>query len=710
MNTHQQYTVLIVEDASHDREMYRRFLNANQDCTYTILEEDSAEAGLAICRTHEIDGILLDFLLPDATGLEFLESLKAQQANFLPPVVMITGQGNEAIAARAIKSGAEDYLIKSQITPSSLQVALLAAISHARLRRQLQHSEARFHTSVENMLDCFGIFPALRSPSGTITDFRMEYLNAAALADLHLTRAEIGNGLCQQFPIFLENGLFTEYCHVVETGQPLVKEALECTRKGDMAIVPKFYDLRVTKLEDGFVASWRDVTARQHADLVRQKHMERERIVSQMTQQIRRSLDLQEILQTTVTEVRRFLNCDRVFIYQFETGTVGHVTVEAIADSPFSILEKSLEDPCFLLVTHAPEPHLAHVQAIADVRKAAITRSQLDCLDRCLVRASLEVPIFQGDRLWGVLVANQCHAPRQWAALDTELLQSLAAQVGIAIYQADLLAQAQAARIAAEQANRAKDELLAVVSHELRSPLTTVLGWAKLLQTRTLDPNVVQQALKTIERSTQTQTQLIEDLLDVSRMIHGTLRLDMAPVNLIQVVETTIANLRLVAEAKAIDLKCQLPSTELIVMGDAHRLQQIITNLLTNAIKFTSESGKVTISLEAVSQEDTAMARLCVTDTGKGIASDFLPHIFKQFFQAETLPSRYREGLGLGLAIVHRLVELHQGTITASSPGEGQGATFTVYFPLTSSPQFLAESGMPRSHSGCDRGSHPRER
>jgi signal transduction histidine kinase/CheY-like chemotaxis protein len=685
VNTRQQYTVLIIDDAAHDRELYRRYLRADQECSYTILEEESAEAGLARCRVCEVDGILLDFLLPDANGLEFLEALNEQDWKCRPPVVMITGQGDEAIAARAIKSGAEDYLIKRRITPGSLQIALHSAITHTQLRRRLKHIENRFHTSVENMLDCFGLFSAIRTASGEIIDFRIDYLNAAALADFQLTSADLGKGLCEQFPIYYENGLFEAYCQVVRSGEPLIREAFNCHRSAPYGMTSKAYDLRVSQLEDGFVASWRDVT-------VRQQQLERERIINQITQQIRRSLNLEEILQTTVTEVRQFLNCDRVFIYQFQSSTEGHVAVEAIVSNTLSILQNHAQAGCALPIPPHTQGETDQVRMITDVHRAELTAEQQACFQHLQIRANLEVPILQGETMWGVLVANQCHASRTWDALDIELLQNLATQVGIATDQANLLAQAQAAQIAAERANQAKDELLAVVSHELRSPLTTVLGWAKLLQTRTLEPGMVQQALKTIERSTQTQTQLIEDLLDVSRIIHGTLRLDMVPINLIQVVETTLANLKLVADAKAIDLECFILDAPLVVMGDIHRLQQVVTNLLTNAIKFTSEFGKVSLFLEQVKPEpvnqNTAItaywAQITVTDTGKGIDPNLLPHIFKQFFQADTQTAPAKDGLGLGLAITHRLVELHHGSITASSPGQDQGASFTVRLPLLS--------------------------
>lgn len=243
-----------------------------------------------------------------------------------------------------------------------------------------------------------------------------------------------------------------------------------------------------------------------------------------------------------------------------------------------------------------------------------------------------------------------------------------------------LLVAAEVAREEAEQANRAKDEFIAVVSHELRSPLNAILGWAKLLQTRSFEPAMLRRGLETIERNVETQVQLIEDLLDISRMVRGTLRLNFMPVNLVALVEETLLNLQPSITAKQLDLGYYPGSEEIRVAGDLHRLQQIFANLLTNAIKFTPAGGQVEVRLVNCG----AQVQIMVIDTGKGIAADFLPYIFDRFRQGNDAREP-QEGLGLGLAIVRHLVELHKGTIQAASAGPGQGATFTVTLPTVSS-------------------------
>ncbi|WP_442947790.1 response regulator [Nostoc sp.] len=235
----------------------------------------------------------------------------------------------------------------------------------------------------------------------------------------------------------------------------------------------------------------------------------------------------------------------------------------------------------------------------------------------------------------------------------------------------------QTARAEAEAANRIKDEFLAVLSHELRSPLNPILGWAKLLQSRKFDETALKKALETIERNAKLQAELIEDLLDVSRILQGKLNLKMIPVNLPSTIQAAMETVRLAAEAKTIQIETMLdPKGK--VLGDSARLQQVFWNLLSNAVKFTPIGGKVNVQLECID----AQAQITVSDTGKGIHSDFLLYVFDYFRQGDSTTTRKFGGLGLGLAIARHLVEMHGGTISAESLGEEQGAIFTIKLPL----------------------------
>ena len=234
------------------------------------------------------------------------------------------------------------------------------------------------------------------------------------------------------------------------------------------------------------------------------------------------------------------------------------------------------------------------------------------------------------------------------------------------------------AKRAAEEATRAKDEFMAVVSHELRTPLTAILGWARMLRTGRLDERMAARALDVIERNAESQNQLIGDLLDFSRIISGKIRLDVGRVELASVIEAAIDVVSPAADAKGIRLQAILDPKAGPVSGDAERLQQVMWNLLSNAVKFTPKGGRVQVRLARVNSS----VEVAVSDTGCGISAEFLPYVFERFRQADQTTTRRQAGLGLGMAITKHLVELHGGTIRAVSPGEGQGATFTLRLPV----------------------------
>ncbi|HJQ27402.1 MAG TPA: PAS domain S-box protein [Blastocatellia bacterium] len=246
-----------------------------------------------------------------------------------------------------------------------------------------------------------------------------------------------------------------------------------------------------------------------------------------------------------------------------------------------------------------------------------------------------------------------------------------------------LLARERAARAEAEAANRAKDAFLATVSHEVRTPLNAILGWARILHAGKLDPEMQARALETIDRNAKAQAQIIEDLLDVSRIITGKLRLDVRPVGLTAIIEAAADAVRPAAEAKNIQLDIDLDYEAGLVSGDPDRLQQVVWNLLSNAIKFTPVGGRVSVQLERVGAE----ARIRVSDSGRGISAEFMPYLFDRFSQADSSLTRKHGGLGLGLAIVRHLIELHGGTVAAESEGEGRGATFEITLPLAIRPE-----------------------
>jgi PAS domain S-box-containing protein len=232
----------------------------------------------------------------------------------------------------------------------------------------------------------------------------------------------------------------------------------------------------------------------------------------------------------------------------------------------------------------------------------------------------------------------------------------------------------------AQAANRLKDEFLAVLSHELRTPLNAILGYARLLRSRMMPEDQIDRALETLERNARWLTQIVDDVLDVSRIVSGKIRLDVQSVDLQSVINNAVATVQPAADAKGLRIQTLIDPRSGPVSGDPDRLQQVVWNLMSNAVKFTPKGGRVQVRLERVNSH----VEIVVSDSGIGIGADFLPFVFERFRQADSGPTRKTGGLGLGLAIVRHIVEMHGGTVDASSPGEGQGATFTVRMPVMS--------------------------
>jgi PAS domain S-box-containing protein len=293
------------------------------------------------------------------------------------------------------------------------------------------------------------------------------------------------------------------------------------------------------------------------------------------------------------------------------------------------------------------------------------------------VRSLLGVPLTTGGRVIGVLHVGT-RRPRAFGSRDAELLQLVADRVALAIEHTLLYEAERRARAEAEAASRAKDDFLATLSHELRTPLTAILGWARILRRGDVPAAQAAHAVDVIERNAVAQSRLIEDLLDVSRIITGRVRLDVQPVRLVPVVDAALDGIRPAAEAKSITLAFEPPPAPDLVMADAARLQQVVWNLVSNAVKFTPHGGRVEIGLERTASHQ----EIRVEDTGVGIRPEVLPFVFDRFRQADSTSTRVHGGLGLGLAIVRHLVELHGGSVTADSAGEGRGARFIVRIPI----------------------------
>src|SRR5262245_22301384 len=296
-----------------------------------------------------------------------------------------------------------------------------------------------------------------------------------------------------------------------------------------------------------------------------------------------------------------------------------------------------------------------------------------------------------GAQLCGVLLVGVNPRLRLDPAY-VDFLRLVAAQLGAAVSATHLLENERAARASAERAARAKDEFLATLSHELRTPLSAVIGWARILKTDLANPKRASTAVEIIERNAQQQVRLIDDLLDISRITSGAMGLERQPVDLASVIEAALESVLPAAAAKGVALRKSLAPPARTVSGDAARIEQIVWNLLVNAVKFTPAGGTVEVALSAAGPR----AEIRVTDTGEGIAPEFLPHIFERFRQADASASRPHGGLGLGLTLVKEFAELHGGSVRASSSGRGRGATFVIAPPLAAGAELRAEPAAAR--------------
>jgi len=398
-------------------------------------------------------------------------------------------------------------------------------------------------------------------------------------------------------------------------------------------------------------------------------------VLADLARSINAAQDVSTVLQRVVDGARELCSCDLTRVALRETESGGVVMRNRAGDyrrphEPL-VIEPGRGAGGLVLETGSP---FRSDDMTADPRVTG-RYAQLVAAEGLV--ATLVVPIMVEGRVEGLLYVHR-RTPRPFTDRTETVLRQLAEYAAIAIHNTRMLAHEHQMRAEAEGASRMKDEFLATLSHELRSPLQPLLNWAYLLRTPNLDPASGERALDAIERSTKTLGQLIEDLLDVSRIVTGKLRLQARPVRLPGVVRAALEAVESAALAKSVTLEARIESELPLVLGDPDRLQQVLCNLVSNGIKFTPRGGRVTVS--AAGRDSDVV--LTVADTGVGIKREFLPHVFERFRQAESSTNRAYGGLGLGLAIVRHLVELHGGGVAVQSEGEGRGATFSVRLPV----------------------------
>jgi PAS domain S-box-containing protein len=722
-------TILIVEDSQVYRHKLRDYLSEDNRYDYTILETETGAEGLKQYRIAQPDAILLDYVLPDMNGLEFLHALQQQIKKPDLPVVMLTEYEKENLASQAIESGAQQYLSKSALTNENLRLSLHNAIKQGELLRQVADLKVQNKKHLEvldrkeeqlrlalasaqmgiwdwNLVtghmqwnqeheELFGLAPGSFDGKYETFDRYIHPEDRVAVHECVVQSIETHSSLCHQFRIVWADGSI----HWIETrGEAYFNQAGQPIRTIGTVV---------------------NIDERQHAQQILQNQLEQQRLVLDMTVRIRQTLDLQEILQTTVNEVRQFLQIERVIVYQFAPDWSGSAIVESVSDGWDTMLAtEQIYHPC-------SDSFIKHFQqglviANADIYNAEIDDLHIQLLESLQIIANLVVPIFKGDKLWGLLIAHHCSEPRLWKTSEIDLVKQLANQVSIAIQQADLFAQAQTELTQRKQAEmtlqllnaeleqqqgveKLKDEFIGIVSHELRTPLTSMQGALGLLAMGLMDdePEQMKQMIEIASIETERLVRMVNNILDLDKLDANSDSMEREWCDAAATIQKAIDVMIGSAAAAGVNLVLNCPSIQMWVVPD--RIVQTLTNLLSNALKFSPPNSIVSIDAELLdermmddserlesvrfgSEMSTHQIRFAIQDCGRGIPTDKLETIFNRFQQVDTSDSRDKGGTGLGLAICKSIVEQHQGRICVESVwGKGSTFFFTLPQPLNKS-------------------------
>ncbi|MCF2150342.1 response regulator [Desmonostoc muscorum LEGE 12446] len=675
-----QVTILHVDDNEANRYVVTRIL---QNAGFTVVEAATGASGLKAVAQYQPALVILDVKLPDLSGFEVCRQIKANpETAFILVLHLSATFVHSQDKAVGLDGGADAYLVQP-VEPIELLATVRSLLRIRRAEEAALSSAREWQTTFDSindgvcLVDREGII--VRCNRGIMQIFCKPPHEILGCPHHKLMDAELGmgDGACfrrakethqRQVLEFQSQGRW-----FAKTIDPVLDE--HGTFTGAVFILSNITERK--RIED----------ERKQAEIILQQRNQRLDLLYETTRDLLSSDQPLTLIGSLFRKLKGLLELDVFLNYLIDSDRNQlHLTSYGGIDESIAQEIKWLEfgqTVCGTVAQSRNQIVCAGIQN-SDDPKTDLIRSLGITAYSCQ-------PLIAQGHLFGTLSFGS-RRRHQFTSAETNLMQALCDQMAIALDRAQLLSSLHQQADQLRQANRIKDEFLAVLSHELRSPLNPILGWAKILQTSQQDTAKTQHALKTIERNAKLQAQLIEDLLDVSRILQGKLSLNTVPVGLPFTIKAALETVRLAAEAKSIQIESIFESNIGQVLGDSGRLQQIVWNLLSNAIKFTSHGGRVEVRLERIKDEGEGMnqldthsleyAQITVSDTGRGISSDFLPYVFDYFRQADGTTTRKFGGLGLGLAIVRHLVELHGGTVLGTSPGEGQGATFTVKLPL----------------------------
>ncbi|MEH2287977.1 response regulator [Nostoc sp.] len=557
-------------------------------------------------------------------------------------------------------------------------IAFPGALADITERKQAESAWRQISAELERQLRKFDAI------ASSVPDFiytfdlsgRFTYINQALLDLLQKTSAQTfgKNFFDLDYPIDLAARLQRQIQQVIETRQPLRDETPYTSTLGTRAyeyiLVPL---LNLNGMVEAVAGVTRDITDRKQIEATVKASNERLKLLSEVANDLLVNEDPKVFLASLFEKISTYLGLEVYFNYLYqedqqrlELNTYGGISQDIALGAKFLELGEGV---CGYAVQHR-QPAIVE-NALSTTAPLAFSVQSIG------IRAYASHPLIVGNRVLGTLGLGTRQRDR-FTRDELDLMQTVANQVAAALERSRLIVELQTRAEALDRSNRIKDEFLAVLSHELRTPMNPILGWSQLLQKGKLDAQKTNAAIATIERNAQIQVQLIDDLLDISRILQGKMSLSASPINLNTVISAALETVRLAAEAKSIQIQTIVSPVVGVVVGDAGRLQQVVWNLLSNAVKFADNKGQITIALSQAENH----AQIQITDTGKGISGDFLPYVFEHFRQEDSATTRKFGGLGLGLAIVRQIVEMHGGTVTVDSPGIGLGATFTVKIPL----------------------------
>ncbi|MBD2438324.1 response regulator [Nostoc sp. FACHB-110] len=673
-------TLLIVDDSPEDREIYRRYLQKDPDYSYTILEASLGAQGLNLWQQHKPDIVILDYRLPDWDGLEFLLKLQTLVQQPFLPVIVVTGQGNEAIAVQSMKAGAQDYLIKGQITPNGLHLAVNGAIERVQLHTQLQQRIEQERLVAQITLQIHQSRHLEEILQTAVNEVR-QFLQTDRVLIVNLQADGLGTVVTESVGSQWLPLLSTSY------HDPCFSESyIEPFRQGLITVKPDIYDGSIAPCHVELLASLQ-VRANLVVPILQDNHLWGVLIAHHCTAV--RAWQNTEIEFLQRLAVHLGVALQQAHAYN-QLKHQSEARYRAIVEEQTDLIIRYLPDTTVIFANRAYCRYfnLQPKEIIGKSYEPVIFVEDREMVGRLIKSMNAENPtvtienrvLVNGEIRWtqwiNRMLFNQQGEFTEFQSVgrDITTLKEAEAQLRHSTERISL-ANAELARAA-----RLKDEFLATMSHELRTPLNSILGLCEVLLEDIFGILNERQRryLQIIEKSGQHLLALISDILDLSKIESGEVKVEIKAVSLHSVCKSSLSFVRQQAQNKHIQLTCEIDDTILEIPADERRLVQVLVNLLSNAVKFTPDGGQVKLTAQ-INYSQQAV-ELQVTDNGIGIPQEQLSQIFQPFIQLDSSLSRRYAGTGLGLPIVQRIVDLHGGSISVNSE-VGQGSCFTILLP-----------------------------